>query len=295
MPKTVGLVPERKKINELGKVYAYIKKEVIKEMQKISLVEYSEIRAMKTRNRISRLLELTNRKTYQWTKGAIPAAYNEAIGYSRISLDVLGMKPNPLFSPKIHASSVDKFINETVKYLINANGSIKNITNAYLYLMKKASEELLELKEFDGWEAGAEDWIREEILEGVETGASRQVVARGVREYLLNQMDEDGLINVKGRRYQPRKYSEMVARTEMRSAQSEAVINSCHEYESDLVAVSDHGTTTPICLPYEGGIFSLSGRSAEYPYLEAYPPFHPNCQHYITPTSPEAVAFEART
>ncbi len=295
MAKNVGLIPERRKLVEIGKIYDYIKREIIQEMRKMNIVDYSETKAITVRNRVSRLIELANKKTYQWAKDAVPDAYDEAMRKAQISLDILGAKKDPQFNTKIHSETIDKFITKIMDYMTKANGSMKNIVNSYLYLIKKASEGLFELKEYEGWEAEAEAWMAGEILEGVETGASRQVVAKAIRDYLFDQMDENGLINVKGRRYQPGYYSKMVARTEMRKAQSEAVINSCREYDNDLVAVSSHGTTTPACLPYEGGTFSISGRSVEYPYLEAEPPYHPNCQHYLVPTSAEAMAFEART
>lgn len=289
MPKTVGLIPERRKIVEIEKVYSYIKREIIQEMRKMSIAKYSEIAAIVTRNRITRLVELANKKTYQWAKDAIPAAYDEAARKARISLDILGAKKDPLFNTKIHTGSMDRLIDETMAFMTKANGSMKNIVNSYLYLIKKASEGMFQLREWEGWEEAAEEWIREEILEGVQTGASRQVVAATIRDYLMDQVDEDGLINVKGRRYQPRYYAELVARTEMRKAQSEAVINSCREYETDLVEVSSHGTETKICKPYEGNVYSISGNSTEFPYLDQQPPFHPNCQHFLYPTSPEVV------
>jgi len=292
MPKTVGLIPERRRILAIGRIYTYVKKEIIREMRKMSLMKYSEIAAIRTRKRIAQLLELANKKTYQWTKDAIPAAYEEAKRNADVSLDILGLRPNPLYSTRKHIGSIDDSIKKTMDYMIKANGSIRNITNQYLYLIKMSADELIQIKEFDGWEEASEQWIRDEILDGVETGASRQWVAAQIRNYLMEEMDEDGLVNVKGRRYQPRYYAEMVARSEMRKSQSHAVINSCNQYETDLVEVSDHGTTTPVCLNYEGKVFSISGHSANYPYLDQEPPFHPNCQHFLYPTSPEAVETE---
>lgn len=292
MPKTVGLIPERRRILEIGRVYAYIKKEIIREMRKMNLMKYSEIAAIRIRNRIGQLIEFANKKTYQWAKDAIPAAYIEAKRKAVISLDILGLRQDRFYDVKKHTGSMDDSIAETMDYMTKATASMRNITNQYLYLMKMSADELIQIQEFEGWEEAAEQWIRDEILEGVETGASRQWVGAQIRNYLMDQMDEDGLINVKGRRYQPRYYAEMVARTEMRKSQSHAVINSCKQYETDLVEVSDHGTTTPVCLNYEGKIFSISGHNPNYPYLDQEPPFHVNCQHFLYPTSPEAVETE---
>jgi hypothetical protein len=292
MAKGVGLIPERRKILEIGRLYTYVKKEIIREMNKMNLTKYSEIAAIKTRKRIARILDLANKKVYQWAADAVPAAYGEAKRKADVSLDILGLKPDPAFNPRQHTGSMNDSINLVMDYMVKANASMKQITNQYLYLMKTASAGMAQLQEFEGWEEEAEQWIRDEILDGVETGASRQVVAGQIRTYLMDQLDEDGLINVKGRRYQPRYYAEMVARTEMRKAQSNAIVNSCGEYGTDLVEVSDHGTTTPICMPYEGNIFSISGNSPDFPYLDIRPPFHPNCQHFLYPTSPEALGLE---
>ncbi|MCK4829210.1 hypothetical protein KA005_76510, partial [bacterium] len=79
------------------------------------------------------------------------------------------------------------------------------------------------------------------------------------------------------------------AKTRLRTVQTKSVLNSCKEYDNDLVEVSAHGCDCIICEVYEGGIYSLSGRHTTYPYLDSYPPWHPRCQHHIRPTSEEAL------
>jgi len=125
MPKTVGLIPERRRILAIGRIYTYVKKEIIREMRKMSLMKYSEIAAIRTRKRIAQLLELANKKTYQWTKDAIPAAYEEAKRNADVSLDILGLRPNPLYSTRKHIGSIDDSIKKTMDYMIKANGSIR--------------------------------------------------------------------------------------------------------------------------------------------------------------------------
>lgn len=64
----------------------------------------------------------------------------------------------------------------------------------------------------------------------------------------------------------------------------------------DLVKMSEHDDSCPICLPYQGRVYSLSGNSEIYPYLydtgwdETYQNFHPNCRHYLEPFFPDAVS-----
>ncbi len=113
MPKTVGLIPERRRILAIGRIYDYVKKEIIREMQRMNLMKYSDIAAIRTRKRIGQLIELANKKTYQWAKDAVPAAYTEAKRNADVSLDILGLRTNPLYDMKKHAGSVDDFIDKT--------------------------------------------------------------------------------------------------------------------------------------------------------------------------------------
>jgi hypothetical protein len=128
----------------------------------------------------------------------------------------------------------------------------------------------------------------------VKAGRSRQAVAPQILDFFQRRIEDGNFIEINGRHYNLRKYSMLVARTEMRKSQSSGVLNSCKQYDNDLVEVSNHGTTTPICEPYEGNTYSLSGRTKGFPYLDTSPPYHPNCQHFLIPTSEEAIAFEGR-
>lgn len=68
-----------------------------------------------------------------------------------------------------------------------------------------------------------------------------------------------------------------------------AAINVTRDIDRDLVKMSEHYGACPICIPYEGRVYSLSGTNPNYPYLydtpwdESYQNMHPNCRHLITP------------
>ena len=89
----------------------------------------------------------------------------------------------------------------------------------------------------------------------------------------------------------------MVLRTTSRQAENIAVLTK--DPEQDLYQISSHGTTCPVCAPYEGRVYSKSGEHPEYPPLSAvfgkidaagpssllnsYLGIHPNCQHVLMP------------
>ncbi|MHA1302141.1 MAG: phage minor capsid protein [Candidatus Heimdallarchaeaceae archaeon] len=85
-------------------------------------------------------------------------------------------------------------------------------------------------------------------------------------------------------KYRPHYYAEMIARTKFHQAHSQATLVQAQNYGTDLVEISSHNTTTPICIPFEGNIYSIRGKHPVFPPLMDVPPFHPNCLHLMYPT-----------
>lgn len=80
------------------------------------------------------------------------------------------------------------------------------------------------------------------------------------------------------------------ARMAVKTTTSEAVFigtqNTLIGSGLDVVRVNSVRNPCPRCKPYDGGTFSLTGRS-DFPFLDTTFPIHPQCQHYIT-IAPEA-------
>lgn len=57
----------------------------------------------------------------------------------------------------------------------------------------------------------------------------------------------------------------------------------------DLVQMTQHFNSCAICMPYQGRVYSISGKNPDYPYLydtpwsEMFQNFHPNCRHLLNP------------
>lgn len=90
-------------------------------------------------------------------------------------------------------------------------------------------------------------------------------------------------------KYRPHYYAELVARTKFHQAHSQASLVQASNHGTDLVEVSSHNTTTAICMPFEGKIYSTSGTDKRFPPLIDSPPYHPNCLHLIFPTFESAM------
>ena len=87
-------------------------------------------------------------------------------------------------------------------------------------------------------------------------------------------------------------YAETVARSTSREAQNRGLLDTVTTSNRDLVKMSSHATTCPVCAPLQGRVYSISGTSTEYPPLEfayggAYANVHPSCRHVLMPYVPE--------
>jgi hypothetical protein len=106
----------------------------------------------------------------------------------------------------------------------------------------------------------------------------------------------DGFLNTLGKDYttiitesragrimhwKPDKYARMYSDTRDSQLRDELFQDQLVEIGSDVVQVSSHGTTTPICQQFEGFVFSLTGKTQGLPVLSQRPGFHPGCKHVL--------------
>lgn len=290
MPR-IGRIPLRKRVRMLEMDYYIAQKDIQKALLSINVANYSELAAADIRKKIDMQIRQLNRKAIRWAKESVPMAYRDSYLISKTRLEILGAKKSLYFNAKKHRNSIDEYIDKTMDDLIKANQSIKMNVAMYLYLVRQAIKGLMQIQAFDIRE---EAFIADLLDEELRAGATRGHAQRLIMEHLKIQALDGQFIQIHGRNYNMRKYADLVAKTRLRHVQTEAVLNSCKEYENDLVEVSDHGCDCNICLPYEGNIYSLSGSHPTYPFLDSYPPWHPRCQHNISPTSEVALEWRER-
>lgn len=82
-------------------------------------------------------------------------------------------------------------------------------------------------------------------------------------------------------------YSDLVARTRFGEAQVIGTIEQGSRYGISEYQVTDHNTTSEICIPHEGKIYTTDKNDTRFKYLtaERRPLYHPNCQHRLFPRS----------
>ncbi len=274
MPKRQGLIPLRDRVTQLGRIYGKAADDIARALLRFDIGDYQELKVMKTEEEIDRILKKLNRSVIKWSNGAIPDAYKKGHDVSVTRLEILGADRDREFSPMTHKNAVGDWADITIDGLLRTNMSIKPNVNTYLYLVKQASNSLMQIQEFD---LRDEEVIAGLLDDAINEGASRGELESIIRVHFKRDLYEKKFIKINGRNYNMTKYARMVARTRMRQTQSVSVKNTCNQYDNDLVEISDHGTTTLVCLPYEGNTYSIGGKTPGYEVLSEWPPFHPNC------------------
>jgi hypothetical protein len=127
--------------------------------------------------------------------------------------------------------------------------------------------------------------VTAEVLTGSMSG--HEALVRAVREWSASGVPS--IVDKAGRQWTTEAYANMVIRSNTRKVTTEVQMERAKEYGADLIEVSAHAGARPLCAPYQGRIYSLSGKSEKYPafsttsYGEPAGLFGINCSHVQYP------------
>ena len=132
------------------------------------------------------------------------------------------------------------------------------------------------------------DTFRRVGIEATTRKYAAGATVRDMKKEVIRRLVDQGqtaMIDRAGRRWRLDSYAGMVARTTTREAASVATLNTCREFGLDLVQISQHYPTCPLCAPIQGKVYSISGEDKRYPRYtdEVRIPKHPNCLHSVHP------------
>lgn len=256
-----------KLIKRYEEAEAEIRAEIEKEPQG-SQREYSEHLLA----RITIILSGLYAATEAWSDRSIPRIYNEGVQQAQRGVNTqykaAGKKP-----PDIGKSTSADF--DAVSILQrNLNADLTNAVDHVGRMM--------------------EDEIRQAGLQASLEKVSSGQTVKQMQRSLLKMLEEKGIAAIEYMRGGTKcymsldTYAELVARSIVHEAQNTANINLGVRIGNDLVKMSSHFGSCPICAPYEGRVFSVSGTNPNYPALydtpwsSAYQNFHPHCRHILT-------------
>jgi hypothetical protein len=262
---------------EIRKVYVDLENNILEKIQKriangIDAPNWLSIKLSETqklRNEIETLISEFQKSSDSKVLQIITDVYNDGIisadsDFKDLDINIQATIANSLLvanTTNINAIAINGIVAETNDLLKSMNFQIlRKSTDIYRSVIASVSTN---------------------VIAGVET--KRQTVQRALNEFANKGIS--GFVDKAGRNWEMTAYADMAVRTAIGRASMAGHENRIKQLGEDLVIVSNHPMECPLCRPYEGKIYSLSGTSTKYPPLSVAKEgglFHPNCGHVAT-------------
>lgn len=302
------LVPLKSQVDRIQSAYAGAAKRIVDILSALDPATFTSADHGATLRKVQEVIVILNDQVRSWAPEAIRAAYKESAGVAQTRLELIGAKKLPVnrYNPARHDRKIDALTRFVLRDFYKANLTMEKTAKKYLAVMLQAATNIKKVGQI-------QEFSEEEVLgyiKRIVSGSLRartkynageahltvQDIAAKIRTKLTDVMKGGDFITINGRNYNIRSYAELVARTRMREAQTEATKELCKQFDNDLVVFSAHDSPCDECSRREGQVYSLSGDNPRYPTLAAEdePPIHPNCEHTLNPTSATAIAYRGR-
>ena len=246
-------------IKRLVKFYEQAEREILVQINKTLLAgKKDELEYLKQmRQNIDAILRQLREGNKEWCMQAIPNVYSEGMKNADVMLKDIGATVTAGFGA-IHQQAAQVLAENTFQRLEDVVQVIgRQVNDIYRELA---------LENVRGTVVGYDTW--------------KQTANR-----YRDQLAERGVTGFKdrsGKMWNMRTYTEMVARTTTMEAHLQGTANRLVEQGHDLIKVSTHRGACEKCVPWQGEILSITGKTKGYPTLEeakAAGLFHPNCRH----------------
>lgn len=261
--------------NEPQHVIALIKAYTDAQIKLIEIISQKMSRSTNVayqRKLISQTNEVLNdllRQSNEWSNEFIPLEYKKGVERVIKQYEEMGIASATYdqFS-RLHQGQIDILIQNTVNNFETSTNFVGRRIN---------------------------DTVRQISIESVRQATITGGTVQSIRKELTQKFIDNNVLAMRtrnSRNINLRSYAETVARSTTRESQNLAQINHMQYQNKDLVQMSSHLTTCPVCAPLQGRVYSISGTSTEYPplsfaYSGSHANVHPNCRHTISPYEPE--------
>lgn len=298
MPKKLALIPMKTRIRTIASAYAAAAGSVIATLSALDPERFDAAKGAAVIRRIGSIISSLDEAVKRWASASIRAAYNEGAAVARTRLEAIGADERR-YNPKRLERKIGALTKTVMRDYWDANRTIERAARKYVALLTVASREVRKVEEAQAFDsAEVKNFINRTVSGSLRARTKYNVgqahltskdIAAKIRAKLTDKISGGNFITINGRDYNLRSYAELVARTRMREAQTEATKAVCVEFDNDLVEIPEHDNPCDECKPYQGQVYSISGNHPKYPPLpDGGPPWHPRCEDICNPTSENA-------
>ena len=262
-------------VHELIDIYKQAQIELVNDMVKTSNMNFASVfiykEAMLTQ--INAHLEELRRTNGAWVEVMVPEAYQAGLDQASNSIRTQFLRAGEMFPEFpgnfaiIHQEAVLSMINKTRDTF---DGLIQHTGRALDDSISVATTEAIKMKLATG-----------QTVRQAQLRIMKDLAENGIQAVTFKRNGKNVSMSLD-------KYGSMVARSTTREATNQASMRQAKEVGGDLVKMSSHIPCCEICFPYQGRVYSITGKTPGYPRLEipfssGYANIHPNCKHVINP------------
>ncbi len=233
-------------------------------------LSFAQARASTLMAEVNTTLAGLRANTIEWTRGSVPTATTVGSDAAVASALAQGFNVNTVGALGVVNTAGIRVISEDILNDLDfaIDSSRRNMRRHF-----RASQQIL----LDEAAINTSLLLSEARLENANARGRR------LQRLFASHAASGQLININGRFWRLSTYADLIARTRLTEATTEAAFRSVVSMGIDTVRISDHGRTDKFCDPFAGKVFSISGRDKRFPILTERPPFHPRCRHALLP------------
>ena len=260
---------QQERTKALLQAYRQSKRELDAILRNAAATPFQKFRAGEHIAQIKAQIRVLNARAVSISRDLAKSGYRQGVDASKPRLLKAGFPPSGQnMGNIIHTASVEALADKFAADLLTANASLER---AALTAIRATQQAVI-----------SESAVTKAVMRSEIQGQTYRATADALRNAFTKANDGAKII-INGRKYDPESYSELVARTMTRAAQTQGTINNSLQFGITLFQVSTHVGACDKCLALQGKVFSLGPNPDGFPELQDAPPFHPNCAHVLMP------------
>jgi hypothetical protein len=258
-------------VNQLVRYYQSAIREIMNELNRLDLTDMSRAQSLATMQYIARILRGLNGDAAEWVERNVPIAARDGAIRAIVALGVVNTVAEAEAIVKFNRMNQNMVASVVADLQSDLLAVTKNVDRKVRSTVRQV----------------VADTMRANVTAGIN---GRRSINRDILRDLRSKLGESvntGLVDAAGKRWRPEVYVDLVSRTKMMYAHTEATTNEAINRGVQYGVISSHGATDA-CRNWEGKIVKLTPDApGNYPTADELRRgreiFHPNCRHVISP------------
>lgn len=285
MPK-INKAPNAAELEALRKAFLKAETDIINEIARLRSLGNVDYHAVAALNRVQKILKSLEDECWEYVPKMVEKQFYARVPEARRVLEPVEKHLRGYAAAEALTATQYDVVQQLVNNLMG------EIVEAELHVMQSLRESVIGPPRNDVFRRVGLQTVASMEARGV---GFRKAVPEMVRE--LQQNGVEAFVDKAGRKWSLHTYGNMVCRTTSRQAEIMAVLTA--DPDHDLYQISSHATTCPVCAPFEGRVYSRSGKDPDFPPLASafgkidpdgpneltntWLNIHPNCLHVLLP------------